>query len=79
MHISAHVHDVTYVRLTHQRAADPANLRPVKGYHAHAEARANTEKLVDRNIVRRRPADEREHRERLEQISCAMSASHPSH
>lgn len=52
---------------THQRTADPANLGPIEGQHAHTQARINTKDLVNRDIVWCSPTYKREHRKCLEQ------------
>jgi hypothetical protein len=57
----------------HQRAPNPSDLYPVKGYNAHAQPSINTEELVDGNIGRPYPAYEGENAESLEQEACYMS------
>jgi len=53
----------------HEGTADPADLGPVKGEEAHAKAGVNAKELIEGDIVRGSPADERKDREGLEEIA----------
>ena len=54
----------------HERTANPGDLRPVEREDAHPEAAGDTEQLVDNNVLRLGPADEREDGERGKEVSC---------
>jgi len=43
---------------THQRTADPAYLRPVESQYAETHPSSHAEDLIDRHVIRSRPADE---------------------
>lgn len=60
------------MRLTHEGAANPGNLRPVKGQHTHAQSRPHAKQLVHNNIVRCCPANKRKDRQRLKEVSYAL-------
>jgi len=53
----------------HEGTTDPADLGPVKGEEAHAKAGVNAKELIEGDVVRGSPADERKDREGLEEIA----------
>lgn len=59
----------------HERGSDVGDLVPVKVEDAHAETRGSTEQLVDDDIVRDNPANERKVRETGEEESYRLGIS----
>jgi len=55
---------------THQWTPNPADLGPVERQNTHTQPGTDSEYLIEWDVIWSSPANEREHRERLEQESC---------